>query len=72
MESMKQIIERLINEEKIDWNKVKEAGKSTAKKIHGDADTKIIDSMVAKIKKDGKAKDTQDAIQIIVNMLKSG
>lgn len=50
---------------------MKEAAKKTAKEIHGEVDEKVIDDMIAKIKKQGKAKDTGDAIGIIQGMLKS-
>lgn len=64
-------IDKYLNETEIDWDQVKEAGKKVAKKIHGEADEKVINDMISKIKKNNKAKDTEDAIQIITNMLKS-
>lgn len=72
--STDKLLEKLNNylgEAEIDWDQVKEAAKKTAKKVHGEADEKVIDDMIAKIKKGGKAKDTEDAIGIIQGMLRS-
>lgn len=64
-------IDKYLSEAEIDWKAVKEAARKTAKEIHGEADEKVIDDMIAKIKKQGKAEDTGDAIGIIQGMLKS-
>lgn len=64
-------INNFLGESEIDWDAVKEAAKKTAKEIHGDADEKVINDMISKIKKGGKAKDTEDAIGIIQGMLSS-
>ena len=63
--------EKAINEKKekkVDYKTVLGAAKKAAKSIHGDADMKIVRSMVSKAVKAGK--DTEDAIQISVNMLR--
>ena len=65
-------INKYLNEEEIDWNGVKKAAVDAAKDIHGKADMKTIDSMIAKVKKSGKAKDTEDAVQIVINMMRAG
>jgi hypothetical protein len=57
-------------EEGIDWKKVKEAAVNAAKDIHDKADMKVIDSMIGKVKEGNKAKDTEDAIQIVINMMR--
>lgn len=64
-------IDMYLKEAEIDWSGVKEAAVDAAKDIHGDADEKTIDSMIEKVKKNGKAKDTEDAVQIVINMLRS-
>jgi len=57
-------------EEKIEQAKVKEAVMKVAKEIFKDeADEKIVDSIVKNAIT--KAKDTEDAIQIGINMLRS-
>ena len=62
--------EKAINEEKkINYKKVLGAAKKAAESIHGDANMKIVRSIVGKAIKRGK--DTEDAIQIAVNMLRS-
>ena len=58
-----------VNEE-IDWDKVKEAGEAMAKKIHDNPDKEIINNMIDKIKKDKDIKDTEDAIGMMVGMLR--
>lgn len=52
---------------KIDKNDVKQAAMKTAKKVHGEPDEKIVDDIVNKAIKKGK--DTEDAIQIAINMI---
>ena len=64
-------IDTFLSEAEIDWDDVKQAAKKTAKKVHGEADDKVINDMIEKIKKGGKAKDTADAIEIIQNMIRS-
>lgn len=64
-------IDNFLGEAEIDWDAVKEAAKETAKEVHGEADEKVIKDMIAKIKKGGKAKSTEDAIGIIQGMLSS-
>lgn len=54
---------------KIDKDDVKQAAIKTAKKVHGKVDKKIVNDMVDKAIKKGK--DTEDAIQIVINMLRS-
>lgn len=56
---------------KIDWNEVKQAMVDAAKDIHDKADMKIISKMIDGVKKKGP-KDTEDAIQIGINMMRSG
>jgi len=63
-------IDKYLNEAEIDWDAVMKAAKDAAKDIHGKADEKIIKSMIDKVKKNGKAKDTEDAVQIVINMMR--
>lgn len=56
---------------KIDWKQVREAMINAAKDIFDDPDEKIIDDMISTMKKENKAKDTEDAIQIGINMMRS-
>jgi polyhydroxyalkanoate synthesis regulator phasin len=63
---------KLMEEEsKIDWNEVKQAMVDAAKDIHDKADMKIISNMIDGVKKKNP-KDTEDAIQIGINMMRSG
>ena len=67
-------IDTYLNEEgkKIDWDQVREAMVNAAKDIHGKADDKVINDMISSIKDKKAAKDTEDAIQIGINMMRSG
>lgn len=64
-------IDNYLNEEGIDWNGVKKAMVDAAKDIHGKADMSVIDSMIDNVKKKNP-KDTEDAVQIGINMMRSG
>jgi hypothetical protein len=71
----KKLLERidlfLIREEGIDWNGVKKAMVDAAEDIHGKADTSIIDKLINAVKKKNP-KDTEDAVQIGINMMRAG
>lgn len=54
----------------IDWNGVKKALVDAAEDIHGSADMETIDGIINGIKKKGP-KDTEDAVQIGINMMRS-
>lgn len=62
-------IDNYLNEEGIDWNGVKKAMVDAAKDIHGKADMSVIDSMIDNVKKKNP-KDTEDAVQIGINMMR--
>lgn len=68
-EKIKHYIKEQEENKKIDKDDVKQAAMKAAKKIHKKPDEKIIDDMVNNAIK--KAKDTEDAIQIVINMLRS-
>lgn len=53
----------------IDVDRVREAAVNAAKDIHGEADMEAINSMIENAKP--KAKDTEDAIQIVINMMRA-
>ena len=57
--------------EKIDWKAVEKAAKDAAEDIHGSADMDTIKSMIENLKNKGTAKDTEDAVQIVINMMRS-
>ena len=71
MSKIEEKIEKYLGEAKIDWQSVRDAGKNVAEDIHGEADMDAIDNMIEKMKEENWAKDTEDAIQIIINMLRS-
>ena len=54
----------------VDWDQVKEAVRSAAKKIHGKVDDKKIDGIMKNLYKH-KPNDTENAIQIGVDMLRA-
>lgn len=54
---------------KINRTRVKDAAMEAAEDIHGDVNKKIVNSIVDNAIK--KAKDTEDAIQIAINMLRA-
>jgi len=68
---LKRMNDYLNEESKIDWEAVKEAVKDAAEDIHEKPDMNIINDMIEKVKKGGKAKDTEDAVQIVINMMRS-
>jgi len=57
-------------EAEIDVDAVRRAAVNAAKDIHGKPDLKIINSMIGKAK--AKAKDTEDAVQIVIDMMRAG
>ncbi len=61
---------RIRREAEIDTDAVRRAAVNAAKDIHGKPDLKIINSMIQKAK--GKAKDTEDAVQIVIDMMRAG
>jgi len=68
------IIDKYLNvltETEINWNKVKDAAVNASEDIFGEPNDSTINSMINKVKNDGKAKDTEDAIQIVINMMRS-
>lgn len=56
-------------EKNIDRETVKQAAMDAAKDIFDTPNEKIIDNMISNAIK--KAKDTEDAIQIVINMMRS-
>lgn len=56
-------------EAEIDVDTVRQAAVNAAKDIHGKPDLKIINSMIQRAK--GRAKDTEDAIQIVIDMMRA-
>lgn len=54
----------------VDWSKVKKAVVNAAKDIHKDVDMKKIEGIMKNLKKH-KPNDTENAIQIGVDMLRS-
>jgi len=67
--NMDAFLDTVLEEKSIDFKKVVEAAKNAAEDIHGKPDMNIIRSIADKAVKAGK--DTEDAIQIAVNMLRS-
>lgn len=70
----KTLLEKLnlfLGESEIDWKQVKEAMINAAEDIFDEPDKKVIDDMISTIKKRNDAKDTEDAIQIGINMMRS-
>jgi len=70
----KTLLEKLdlfLNESEIDWKQVRKAMIDAAEDIFDDPDEKVIDDMISTMKKRNKAKDTEDAIQIGINMMRS-
>ena len=64
-------IDLFLNESEIDWKQVRKAMIDAAEDIFDDPDEKVIDDMISTMKKRNKAKDTEDAIQIGINMMRS-
>lgn len=70
-DKLDKLYESHLREASIDWNGVKEALVDAAKDIHGKADLSIIDGIIDGVKKKNP-KDTEDAVQIGINMMRSG
>lgn len=75
----KRLIEKYLGEadteehatDDVDWDAVKKAMKDAAKDIHGKVDMKKIDGMMKNLYKH-KPADTENAIQIGIDMMRSG
>lgn len=70
MKSYKEVISGINEEDKIDWKKVKASVMNAAEDIFDKVDKKKVDGIVDGISKK-KPKDTEDAIEIGVDMLRS-
>ena len=60
---------KFLQEEKIDVKAAKKSIMNAANDIFDKPDEKIIDDMIANAK--SKAKDTEDLVQIVINMMRS-